>query len=50
MSMYILTEGGMSFKTFLKENYAIALDSCHLNVKQGIEHDIDSTYGDITHS
>ena len=28
--MYLLTEGGRSFKTFLKENYAIALDSCYL--------------------
>ena len=27
--MYILTEGGRSFKTF-KENYAVALDSCYL--------------------
>ena len=27
--MYILTEGGRNFKT-LKENYAIALDSCYL--------------------
>ena len=54
--MYILTEGGRSFKTLLKENYAIALDSCYLftivthllkNVKHGIEHDIDSTFGDI---
>ena len=40
--MYILTEGGKSFKTLLEENYAIALDSCYL-----LEHDIDSTYGDI---
>ena len=53
MSMYILTEAGRSFKTFLKENYAIALGSCYLftkNVKQWFEHDIDSTYGDIRHS
>ena len=53
MSMYILTEAGRSFKTFLKENYAVALGSCYLftkNVKQGFEHDIDSTYGDIRHS
>ena len=27
---HILTEGGGSFKTFLKENYTIALDSCFL--------------------
>ena len=48
--MYILTEGGRSFKT-LKKNYAVALASVvsYLlkNVKHGIEHDIDSTYGDI---
>ena len=32
----------------MKENYAIALDRYLLNnVKQGTEHDIDSTYGDI---
>ena len=30
VNMYLLTEGGRSFKTFLKENYAIALDSCYL--------------------
>ena len=44
MSIYTLTEAGRSFKTFLKENYAIALDSCYLftkSVQQGIEHDID---------
>ena len=43
MSMYILI-GGRSFKTFLTENYAIALDSCYWftkNFKQGIEHGID---------
>ena len=50
--MYILKEAGRSFKTFLKENYALALDSCYLftNVKKGTEHDIDSTYRDIRHS
>ena len=31
--MYILTEGGRSFKT-LKENYRIALDSCYLFTKK----------------
>ena len=46
MIMYILTEG-RNFKTFLKENYAIALDSCYLliyckYVEYRIEHDIDS--------
>ena len=33
MNTYILTEGGRSFKTFLKENYAVALDSCYLFTK-----------------
>ena len=32
--MYLLTELGTSFKTFLKENYAIALDSCNLFTKK----------------
>ena len=32
MYTYILTEG-KNFKTFLKENYAIALDSCNLFTK-----------------
>ena len=44
--MYILTDGGRSFKPLLKENYGIALDSCYLFTKKceaGIEHDIDST-------
>ena len=36
--MYILTEGGWSFKTVV--TYLLK------NVKHGIEHDIDSTYGD----
>ena len=49
--MYILTEGGRSFKTLLKENYAIALDSCYLFTKMlsmvlNMIY-IDSTYGDI---
>ena len=48
MNMYILTEG-RNFKTFMKENYAIALDSCYLliyykYVEHGIERDIDSAY------
>ena len=48
--MYILREGSRGFKTLLKANHTVALDSCYLftkNVKHGIEHDIDSTYGDI---
>ena len=32
--MYMLTEGGRSFKTLLKENYAIALGSCYLFTKK----------------
>ena len=32
MSIYILTEDG-NFKTFLKENYEIVLDSCDLFTK-----------------
>ena len=34
MSMYILTETGRRFKIFLKENDAIALDSCYLFTKK----------------
>ena len=47
--MYILIEG-RNFKTFLKENYAIALDSCYQliiyykYVKHRIQHVIDSAY------
>ena len=33
MSTYILTEG-MNFKTFLKKNYAFALDNCYLSTKK----------------
>ena len=33
MNTYILTKG-RNFKTFLKENYAIALDSCYLFFKK----------------
>ena len=47
MNTYILTEVS-NFKTFLKENYAIALSSCSLFTKElferGIEHDIDSAH------
>ena len=31
---YLLTEGGRSFKTFLKESYAVALDGCYLFTKK----------------
>ena len=33
MNTYILTEGG-NFKTFFKENYAIALERCYLFTKK----------------
>ena len=33
MNTYILTEG-RNFKTFLKESYAIALDSCYIFTKK----------------
>ena len=42
--MYILTEGGRSFKTLLKENYAIALDSCYLFTKKFTGDLIDETF------
>ena len=45
MNTYILTEG-KNFKTFLKENYPIALCSCMLKkVEHLIEPDVDSAYG-----
>ena len=31
---YLLTEGGRSFKTFLRKNYIIVLDSCYLFTKK----------------
>ena len=34
IDMNTYTEVGMSFKTFLRENYAIALDSCYLFTKK----------------
>ena len=33
---------GRNFKTFLKENYALDVDSCFLFTKKMFEHDIDS--------
>ena len=47
--MYLLTEEGRSFKTFLKENYGIALDSCYLFTKKmlNMELKMTSTYGYI---
>ena len=44
--MYILTEGGRTFKTLLKENYAIALDGCYLFTKKCLCLSL-SAYGDI---
>ena len=32
--MYMLTEGGRSFKTLFKENHAVAFDSCYLFTKK----------------
>ena len=43
MDTYILTEG-RNFKTFLKENESVALDSCYFFIEHGIENDADSTY------
>ena len=44
-TLYILTEG-LNLKAFLKEKYAIALDSCYIvtkkNVRHGTEDDVDS--------
>ena len=39
MNIYILK--GTNFKTFLKENYAIALDSCYLCTSKNVERKID---------
>ena len=44
MDTCILTES-RNFETFLRENYAIALESCYLFTKKMCEHDIDSAYG-----
>ena len=49
MNTYTLTEK-RNFKTFWRENYATALDSCYLvNVENKTEHDIDSAYGVCMH-
>ena len=49
VNMYLLTEEGRSFKTFLKENYGIALDNCYLFTKKmlNMELKMTSTYGYI---
>ena len=48
MKMYILIEG-RNFKTYLNENYPIALGSCQFFPKTsyflGTEHHINSAYG-----
>ena len=45
MYTYVITKG-TNFKTFLKESYAIALDSCYIfpenSVEHGIENNVDS--------
>ena len=49
MNTYIIT-GRRNFKTLLKENYTVGLNSCYLfNVEHGTEHDIDSAYGVCMH-
>ena len=53
IDMNTYTEVDRNFKTFWKENYAIALKVVTYllnNVKHEIEHDIDSTYGENRHS
>ena len=44
MNFYILTEG-RNFKAFLKENYAVALDSFYMFIEHEIEHSGESAYG-----
>ena len=49
MNTYTIT-GRRNFRTLLKENYAVGLNSCYLfNVEHGTEHDIDSAYGVCMH-
>ena len=48
MNTYILTEGRI-FKEFLKEHYAVALESCYMYIEHGIEHDADSAYAVCIH-
>ena len=43
MTTYILTVG-RNFKTFLKENYAIALDSCYLSTKKMLNMELNTVY------
>ena len=44
IDLHILIEIS-NFKTLLKENYAVALNSRYLFTKKMFEHDIDSAYG-----
>ena len=48
MNTYIITDV-INFETIMKQNYAVALDSCYMfikiNVEHGIKHDIYSAYG-----
>ena len=48
MNTYIITDV-INFETVMKQNYAVALDSCYMftkkNVEHGIKHDIYSAYG-----
>ena len=43
MNTYILTIG-RNFKTFLKENYVIALGSCYLSTKKMLTVELNSVY------
>ena len=40
VNMYLLTEGG-DFKTFLKENYVITLDSCYVFAKKTLNMELN---------
>ena len=42
MLMHILTEG-RNFKTFLKENFAIAFNSCYLFTKKMLNMELNMT-------
>ena len=48
INTYIITDV-INFETIMKQNYAVALDSCYMftkkNVEHGIKHDIYSAYG-----
>ena len=40
MNSYLMTEG-RNFKTFLKDNFGINLDSCYIFTKKIVEHEIE---------